>query len=200
MKALCLCHFLAKSIEASVYRFWELFGSIWVLRSVPKAMRFFLRIRSAAPRSKRVILTLSRGIITLVKVFRETLGSILLIIWVILIWFLIALIIVIIVNKFLQIKLVYLFHFKGFSVGHSEIVTILNHLDVIHQTQKLPVIFIIFEWSNWYAIRKLCSEWKHSVINNYHIFHFSISENSQVLYVNIVRCLDAMISVESMLN
>lgn len=99
-----------------------------------------------------------------------------------------------------KVELVHLFHLEGFTVWYSEIIAILDHLDVVHQTDELSIVFIILEGRDWNAVGKLSSEAVDCVIYDNQILKITTFEDPQIFNVNVIVAFDAMVSVESMLD
>ncbi len=99
-----------------------------------------------------------------------------------------------------QIELVNLLHLECLSVGHSEVFAVLDHLQVVHEADKFSIVFVIFERGDWNAVRELGTKAVDCVIYDKEILEVTSLEDTQVLNVYIVIALDAMVSVQSMLN
>ena len=65
---------------------------------------------------------------------------------------------------------------------------------------ELCVIWILFERRYRYSIVKLFAKRINSVVNNDNVAERYISEDAQVLNVNVISCLNALVSVKAVLN
>jgi hypothetical protein len=88
-----------------------------------------------------------------------------------------------------------LLHLEGLSVDLSKVISLFDDIQIVHQEQKLSVLYIIFEWDDRDAIRKLRAEGVNSIVNQNHILHFSVPEDAEVFDVNIISSLNAVVSV-----
>ena len=59
---------------------------------------------------------------------------------------------------------------------------------------------LMVEWYNWNAIVYLISERIHGVVYDYHVFHASIGNDSQVFNIVTFRCLHAMLPIKPVLK
>lgn len=107
--------------------------------------------------------------------------------------------IVVILDVLIQLELIHLFHLECLSVKHSHVFFLVEQLQEVHQTQELTVVFVVFEGSNRDAIGQLSPKRVHRIVHNDHVLHVPVFEHSQVLYVHVIRGLNAMVSIQSVL-
>ena len=99
----------------------------------------------------------------------------------------------------LQFELINLLHFEGLPVEFPHVFALLQEVEVAHQVQELSIFQVIFKWRNWDSVGELCAEGINCIINDDHVLHVTIIKHSQILDVHVICCLDAVISVDSML-
>jgi hypothetical protein len=64
----------------------------------------------------------------------------------------------------------------------------------VHQVNQLLVFSILVVWDNRDAIIELETETVSGIVHNCDIFQISIGNNSQILDVNALLCLQAVVS------
>ena len=82
----------------------------------------------------------------------------------------------------------------------SQIVIIPDVCQKPFKEKEFLVCFVLFKRSNGDSVAQLDSEAVHGVVDQEHVFHIHVFENSQVFYINIVCGLNAAFSVKSVLE
>ena len=114
-----------------------------------------------------------------------------------------ALLIVVVLYEVLEIVLsrsYQIFKQEGSSEGLAEVVTSSDVEQEPLEELELPIVSVLLEGRDGDSVAELHTKAVDGVVNEHHIFHGYISDNSKVLNVNIIGRLDAAFSVEAVLK
>ena len=62
------------------------------------------------------------------------------------------------------------------------------------------ITWLMVEWNNRDSVVYLISKGVHRVVNDYHILHVSVGNNSQIFHVIPFRSLDTVLTIKSILE
>jgi hypothetical protein len=57
-------------------------------------------------------------------------------------------VVVVVVDIVAEVEPVDLFHFESFTIRYTEVITVLDHFDVVHEADELTIVFVILEGSD----------------------------------------------------
>jgi len=106
-----------------------------------------------------------------------------------------TLLVVIILDKVIQVIVIYSFQIKGMFEIISDIVSLAKIYQKSLQEEKFFIIFVLLERKDRNSIVQLHSETVDSVVDKDHVFHADILEYTKVLDVDILSGLDTRVSI-----
>lgn len=82
----------------------------------------------------------------------------------------------------------------------SEIIDVVIIQQEAHEEEELFVCLVVLEWDDGDSIAQLQAKTVNGIIHQNHVFHRHILDHSQILNVNVIRCFDAAVSIQSILE
>ena len=90
---------------------------------------------------------------------------------------------------------------KGLSVLHPDVRAVVDAVDVVHQVHQLLVVLLIIVVGNYRdSVVQLVSKRIHSIIHDYQVFQLSVLDDPEVFDVDSFWGLDAVVSIEAVID
>ena len=123
--------------------------------------------------------------------------EIILLVYIVEVIFLAIVLLVLLLVLTIRIELVKL---EGLPVLHSYILARRQTIQIKDQMKHLFICLFVVKWNYRYTVVNLIGKWIDRVINDYHVFHASISNYTQIFHIIALRRLNTVLAIETILE